>query len=86
MFEINKNSRRLHEYEKKKFINNGFIKSLPVFSESGANDLKIWHEEISSRVDPRININRTNMWHKTSKSFFNLCHTSEILDYVEDLL
>ena len=86
MFEINKNSRSLYEDEKKQFINEGYIKSLPVFSKSGAKDLQIWYEEISSRVDPKININKTNMWHKASQSFYNLCHTSVILDYVEDLL
>ena len=86
MFEIDKKVRRLKESEKNQFINKGYISSLPVFSESGARDLQIWFEKISSRVDKKININKTNMWHKASQSFYNLCNTSSILDYVEDLL
>ena len=86
MFEKNKNSRRLKESEKNQFINEGYISSLPVFSKSGARDLQNWYEEISARVDTKTNINKTNMWHKASQSFYNLCNTSSILDYVEDLL
>ena len=86
MFEINKNARRLYEDEKNQFIHEGYIPSLPVFAKSGVRDLQMWYENISARVDKKININKTNMWHKASLSFYNLCHTSVILDYVEDLL
>jgi ectoine hydroxylase-related dioxygenase (phytanoyl-CoA dioxygenase family) len=33
-----------------------------------------------------VNLNKTNMWHKASKQFYDLAHTPAILDYVEDLL
>ena len=86
MFNINENSRRLNKSEKSQFTNKGYISSLPVFSKSGARDLQTWYEGISARVDKKININKTNMWHKASRSFYDLCNTSSILDYVEDLL
>ena len=33
-----------------------------------------------------IDNNKTNMWHKASKKFHDLCRTPAILDYVEDIL
>ena len=50
------------------------------------NDLHHWYDELSSKLPSDIDINKTNMWHKASKKFYDLCRTPTILDYVEDLL
>ena len=86
MIEINKNSRRLSEIEKKQFIKEGYVKGLPVFSKQGVTELQILFEKLSSRVPNSVDINKTNMWNKASKSFYELCHTPSILNYVEDVL
>ena len=86
MFKIHKDVRRLTNEEKKQYIDCGYVKNLPVFSPDAAKDLHYFFEELSSRLPSEIDINKTNMWHKASKKFFNLCRTPEILDYVEDIL
>ena len=86
MFELNKNARALLQNEKKQFEENGYIKSLPVFSKIGSRDLQAWFEKIKNSLPPGIDINKTNMWHKASKSFYDICNTRIILDYVESLL
>ena len=86
MFEINKNIRRLTEKEKIQFNEKGYVKSLPVFSDSGAEDLQNLYSELSSRIPKHSNITKLNNWHKASLSFYQICHTKEILDYVEDIL
>ena len=86
MFEINKNSRRLSKLEKKQYIEEGYIKGLPVFAKNEVNKLQVLFETLSSRLPENVDINKTNMWNKASKSFYELCHTPAILDYVEDIL
>ena len=86
MFEINKNARRISQEEKYQYLSQGFIRPFPVFSESGVKDLQVWFENIIHKLPKGIDINKTNMWHKASKSFYDICHTSIILDCVEDLL
>ena len=86
MFEISKNIRTLTEKEKIQFNKKGYVKSLPVFSDSGAKDLQNLYSELSSRIPKNINITKLNNWHKASLSFYQICHTKEILDYVEDIL
>ncbi len=86
MFEIDQKARRLSQEEKEQYINEGYITGLPVFSENAVMDLHNWYDELSSKLPPNIDINKTNMWHKASKKFHDLCRTPAILDYVEDLL
>lgn len=86
MFEISKNARRLLESEKKQYNDEGYITGLPVFSEKAKEDLHNFFLSLSTRLDESIDLNQTNMWHKASKKFYNLCRTKAILDYVEDLI
>ena len=86
MYQISDNVRRLTNKEKQQYSEQGYIKNLPVFSNNGALELQELFEELSSRLPSDVDINKTNMWHKASKKFHDLCRTPEILDYVEDIL
>ena len=46
----------------------------------------VFFNELKNRLPGNVDINKTNMWHKASKKFYDVAHTPEILDYVEDLL
>ena len=83
---ISSKVRRLSKNEKEQFIESGYIKNLPVFSKIGVKNLEKLFNQLKSRLPKNININKTNMWHKASKSFYELCRTPPILDYVEDIL
>ena len=86
MYQISDNVRRLTNKEKQQYSEQGYVKNLPVFSNNGALELQELFEELSSRLPSDVDINKTNMWHKASKKFHDLCRTPEILDYVEDIL
>ena len=86
MYQISDNVRRLTNKEKQQYLEQGYVKNLPVFSYDGALKLQGLFEELSSRLPSDVDINKTNMWHKASKKFHDLCRTPEILDYVEDIL
>ena len=86
MYQISDNVRRLTNKEKQQYLEQGYVKNLPVFSYNGALELQGLFEELSSRLPSDVDINKTNMWHKASKKFHDLCRTPEILDYVEDIL
>ena len=86
MYQISDNVRRLTNKEKQQYSEQGYVKNLPVFSHDGALELQGLFEELSSRLPSDVDINKTNMWHKASKKFHDLCRTAEILDYVEDIL
>ncbi len=86
MYQISDNVRRLTNKEKQQYSEQGYVKNLPVFSYNGALELQGLFEELSSRLPSNVDINKTNMWHKASKKFHDLCRTPEILDYVEDIL
>ena len=86
MYQISDNVRRLTNIEKQQYSEQGYVKNLPVFSNNGALELQELFEELSSRLPSDVDINKTNMWHKASKKFHDLCRTPEILDYVEDIL
>ena len=83
---ISNEARRLSNNEKKQFINDGFVKNLPVFSSEGIKNIQEVFEIISNRLPKNIDINKTNMWNKASKIFYNICVTPTILDYVEDII
>ena len=86
MFQISDEVRRLTNKEKQQYSEQGYVKNLPVFSNNGALELQGLFEELSSRLPSDVDINKTNMWHKASKKFHDLCRTPQILDYVEDIL
>ena len=86
MYQISDNVRRLTNKEKQQYSEQGYVKNLPVFSHDGALELQGLFEELSSRLPSDVDINKTNMWHKASKKFHDLCRTPEILNYVEDIL
>ena len=86
MYQISNSVRRLTNKEKQQYSEQGYVKNLPVFSYNGALELQGLFEELSSRLPSDVDINKTNMWHKASKKFHDLCRTPEILDYVEDIL
>ena len=86
MFKISNDIRRLSEKEKLQYKNDGYITGLPVFANEAREDLNKFFVSLSSRLSSNIDINQTNMWHKASLTFYNLCRTPAILDYVEDLL
>ena len=84
--EISKFVRRLTDKEVYQYKDKGYVKGLPVFSEQGVKDLQKIFLDLSARLPANVDINKTNMWHKASKKFYDIAHTSNILDYVEDLL
>ena len=86
MYQISEKVRRLTNKEKQQYSEQGYVKNLPGFSYNGALELQGLFEELSSRLPSDVDINKTNMWHKASKKFHDLCRTPEILDYVEDIL
>ena len=83
---IDSRVRRLTGAEKAQFDRDGYIKNLPVFAPEGVAELQKMFDEWSGRLPKEIDINRVNMWHKASRSFSRLCHTSAILDYIEDVV
>ena len=86
MFEIDNNARRLSQSERQQYLEDGYVTGLPVFSKNAINDIHDWYEELISKLPKEIDINKTNMWHKASKKFYDLCRTPTILGYVEDII
>ena len=85
-FTTSDSARRLNNVERHQFITDGYLKNLPVFNDSGVEDLQSLFLDLTSRLPDGIDINQVNMWHKASKNFHQLCRVSAILDYVEDLI
>ena len=86
MFKISNKVRRITNEEKDRYLKDGYLTGLPVFHDEARDDLNDLFVSLSSRLSNDIDINQTNMWHKASLKFYNLCRTPAILDYVEDLL
>ena len=83
---ISKNSRKLNYLEKQQFEEQGYVKNLPVFSKYGVKKIQQIFKSLSERLPANVDINKTNMWNKASKSFYEICINKAILDYVEDVL
>ena len=79
--EISKNQRRLSKSEISQYKDEGYIKNLPVFSNNGVEDLQKFFSELKNRLPDNVAINKTNMWHKASRKFYDVAHTPAILDY-----
>ncbi len=79
-------ARRLSNKEKIQFLNDGYVKNLPVFSSEGVIKIQEIFKTLSDRLPDQIDINKTNMWNKASKMFYDICVTPTILDYVEDVI
>ena len=73
--EISKNTRRLSESEILQYKTEGYIKNLPVFSGKGTKALQNLFSELKNRLPNIIDINKTNMWHKASRKFYDVAHT-----------
>lgn len=85
-FEVSPKARRLKDAEKEQFARDGFVKNLPLFSESGVRDLQAMFDDMAARLPQDTDINRVNMWHKASRQMHDLCRVPALLDYVEDLI
>ena len=83
---IDRNSRRLTKEEILQYQEEGYVKNLPVFSSIGVEWIQNIFSKLSERVPKDVDINKTNMWNKASKSFYEICSTETILNYVEDIL
>lgn len=83
---IDPSARRLTAAEKEQFARDGYVKNLPVFGPQGVARLQALFADWSGRLPADIDLSRVNMWHKASRSFYDLCRTPAILDYVEDLI
>ena len=70
--EISKSARRLFKSEIIKYKEEGYIKNLPVFSKNGVEKLQLLFSELNERLPKGVNLNKTNMWHKASKQFYDL--------------
>ena len=77
---------RLTESQVEQFEKRGYLKSLPVFRDSEIAALQATFEELAARLPNGVDINQVNMWHKCSRTFYDICHHPTILDYVEDLI
>ena len=73
MFKISNKVRRLTNEEKERYLKDGYLTGLPVFDVEAKDDLNDLFVSLSSRLSSDIDINQTNMWHKASLKFYNLC-------------
>ena len=85
-FAISPDARRLTDTEKQKFAEEGYVKNLPVFSPEGTRQLQVLYEDMVTRLPAGTDVNKVNMWHKASRKVYDLCRTTAILDYVEDII
>lgn len=85
-FALASNARRLTTEEKQQYDRDGYIKNLPVFAPEGVQSVQALFEELAARMPEDISLSSVNMWHKASRKYYDLCRTSAILDYVEDLI
>ena len=85
-YDVSPHARRLNDAEKQKFAADGYVKNLPVFSPEGTRQLQALYEDMVARLPAGTDVNKVNMWHKASRKVYDLCRTSAILDYVEDLI
>jgi ectoine hydroxylase-related dioxygenase (phytanoyl-CoA dioxygenase family) len=83
---IDPRARRLTSAEKAHYAERGYVKNLPVFAPEAVATLQARFRAFAARLEPGVDINRVNMWHKASAWFHALCRTPAILDYVEDIL
>jgi ectoine hydroxylase-related dioxygenase (phytanoyl-CoA dioxygenase family) len=83
---VSPNARRLSAQEKTQFERDGYVKPLPVLSADGVRALQSWFLERNDTLPDDIDISKINNWHKASRSFYDICRTPAILDYVEDIL
>ena len=78
--------RRLTEAQVDQYHEHGYVKNLPVFDASEISTLQATFEELAARLPDDTDINQVNMWHKCSRTFYDLSRHPAILDYVEDLI
>ncbi len=79
-------SRRLTNSQVDQYREDGYVKNLPVFNASEISALQATFEQLAARLPDGTDINQVNMWHKCSRTFYDLSRHPAILDYVEDLI
>ncbi len=79
-------SRHLTNSQVDQYHEHGYVKNLPVFDASEISTLQATFEELAARLPDDTDINQVNMWHKCSRTFYDLSRHPAILDYVEDLI
>jgi non-heme Fe2+,alpha-ketoglutarate-dependent halogenase len=79
-------ARRLTESEKTQYEKWGYVKNLPVFDQDTIPVLQEYFNEMVALMPPDKHITRVTHWHKANRKIYDLCHTSAILDYIEDIL
>ena len=78
--------RRLTEAQVEQYQRCGYIKNLSVIDASEISTLQASFEKLAARLPNGTDINQVNMWHKCSRTFYDLSRHPAILDYVEDLI
>ena len=78
--------RRLTEAQVEQYQRCGYIKNLSVIDASEISTLQASFEKLAARLPDGTDINQVNMWHKCSRTFYDLSRHPAILDYVEDLI
>jgi len=78
--------RRLTEAQVEQYQRCGYIKNLSVIDASKISTLQATFEELAARLPDSTDINQVNLWHKYSRTFYDLSRHPAILDYVEDLI
>ena len=78
--------RRLTLAEKTQFEHEGYVRPLPALAPEGVHCLQSWFLERTASIPDDIDISKVNNWHKASRTFYDICRTPAILDYVEDVL
>ena len=79
-------SQHLTNSQVDQYHEHGYVKNLPVFDASEISTLQATFEELAARLPDGTDINQVTMWHKCSRTFYDLSRHPAILDYVEDLI
>jgi non-heme Fe2+,alpha-ketoglutarate-dependent halogenase len=83
---LNTIGRRLTTLERDQYVDRGYVKNLPVFECAEVKALQDHFETTLTRLPEDLDVNLVNNWHKANRWVYDLCRTSAILDYVEDLI
>lgn len=78
--------RRLTLAEKQQFDELGYVKNLPLFGGEAVGEIERRFWALRERMPEGVDISRVNCWHKANRDVFDLCRTTALLDYVEDIL
>ena len=85
-FTTSPKARRLTKTEKSQYEKWGYVKNLPVFNEDEIPVLKEYFYEMVALMPQGKHISSVNWWAKANRKIYDLMLTSEIFDYIEDIL